>query len=525
MPGRTRCTTKSGFTNGTNLIASSIVGSFAIHRVPFWWGTSEPCVAAVQRVCGAVCTAEIQRAVLLPIVALIQWFGVIVPALRILDERNLDTKVGDQREQKYRYVMLSAVGWSLNFFIIPSSPLPGHFPFPPTIFPSLGGYKTAVREMGNAEELIEGLGAGGARANATELSQFADHEKDVLVVIVWALCVLGSLMPSAVGYKLLCHSIAWWPGLLQFSRSALSYFSTGDPLFVQRSAIQRRGGLAYVEYVGMQTFAYAVMVAILDISPTVFVVHFSVCGMFVFGALDVMNTGGTLEKELATMFWRQLGIAGGSIGGVGEEHEDGIGEGGGRGAGESRGRRGEVDTTHERTAALFAVLLFTVSLSMAQLTTARRRLRSRSKSVRKKRALQATANDIMRWAAQPKDIDIMESYIGADEEDGEDTKDRAKSGDVCSCCWLLRLLRSQYPEVGSGVRGRAGSDCVGVEDFDALSRVHVEDGGAVVRRAWWARMVAAMKGERGVMITSTLLSMVCIVCLSNSQLQTPVSYQ
>ena len=153
-----------------------------------------------------------------------------------------------------------------------------------------------------------------------------------------------------------------------------------------------------------------------------------------------------------------------------------------------------MDTTHERIAAFLAVLLFTVSLSMAQLITARRRLRSRSKSVRTKRAHKETADVIMRWAARPKDIDIMESYIGADEvdQDGECRGGRTNM---------------------AGMSEDAGWDA----DADLFSRAkHAQK--KVRPASRWPRMMVVMSRERWVRIASTLVSMIVVYCLSNSQL-------
>ena len=205
-----------GFMNGVSLIASSIVGSFAIHRVPLWWGTSEPCVAAAQRVCGAVCTAEIQRAVLLPVVAMVQWFGVVVPALRVLDEQNVDMKVGDQHRRKTIYVYCSALGMTLNFLIIPAAHLDS-------------------LPLGNANASASGVVGG-----TLLFSRFADHEKAVLVAIVWAMCVFGLLIPWGMGYAFLYKTLVIFPGLLQFGRSTLSFARTGDPLFVQVRITEKR---------------------------------------------------------------------------------------------------------------------------------------------------------------------------------------------------------------------------------------------------------------------------------------------
>ena len=227
--------------NGVCLVASSVVGSFAIHRIPLWWGTSEPCVAAVQRVCGAVCTAEIQRAVLLPVVAMIQWLGVVVPALRILDERNLDIKVRDQHRRKMIYGMLGMLGMTLNFLIIPAAHLDS-LPLGP---------------VAGAAAKHSTLGVGDSNANAAAsgvvggtllFSQFAEREKAVLVALVWAMCVFGSLvhflgcqLPRGyLGYDFLYKTIVIFPGLLQFGRSTLTFTRTGDPLFVQVRTTEKR---------------------------------------------------------------------------------------------------------------------------------------------------------------------------------------------------------------------------------------------------------------------------------------------
>ena len=156
------------------------------------------------------------------------------------------------------------------------------------------------------------------------------------------------------------------------------------------------------------------------------------------------------------------------------------------------GEGGDVDTTHERFAAFLAVLLFTVSLLLAQLITARRRLRIRSESVRTKRAHKESANLIMRWAARAKDIDIMDSYIGADEED-QDEEFRGGSTNM------------------AGMSEDAGWDA----DADLFSRATQKKVRPVSR---WPRMMVVMSRERWVRIASTLVSMIVVYCLSNSQL-------
>ena len=198
----------------------------------------------------------------------------------------------------------------------------------------------------------------------------------------------------------------------------------------------------------------------------------------------------------------------------------GSGGGGGGGSGGNGGATtGEplVDTTHERTAAFVAFLSFTVAMSMAYANTGRKRLRIRSKSVRTKRALKATANDIMRWAARPKDIDIMDSYIGADEED-QDGEDALMGG--------RRRARGRRDSGGGdgGGDGGGGSRSSRRDSGNSKKDRVRKLGMLLIPWRWRTHVMAAIPNfeETGMWVLSTLLMMFVAVGLTREQLQSPL---
>jgi hypothetical protein len=129
--------------------------------------------------------------------------------------------------------------------------------------------------------------------------------------------------------------------------------------------------------------------------------------------------------------------------------------------------------------------------------------------VRKKRALKATANNIMRWAARPKDIDIMESYIGADEED-QDGEDVSRGGG--------RRARGRGGSGGGGGGGSRGSR----RDSGDSKKDHVRWTHRVRKWRWWTHVMTATIEETGMWVLSTLLMMFVAVGLTREQLQSPL---
>ena len=133
------------------------------------------------------------------------------------------------------------------------------------------------------------------------------------------------------------------------------------------------------------------------------------------------------------------------------------------------------DDDMERLAGLVAYALFAVVVVASYVITARRRRKTQSRAIQKNRSLRSTAQSLSMWAARPKDVDIMDTFTEANEDDALDSGGRVGPGSWCI---------SEAPPRSSGCCGSEGAE----ETRDGDGRTFHGGGGCRFLRRWGARL-------------------------------------
>jgi hypothetical protein len=225
------------------VVAGSVLSLLAVRRVPLWWSTLQPCVDFGGLVCGSTgiperwCTPALQRAILLPLVALFQWFCLVAPSLAGLDRIFLEIRLPprEQRAQKSRMVCaIVLVIMPINFLCLTTTDL-RHTDGPPP-----------------PEVLPAHVSSSGKNYTYSELDELSVAYRTATgVAVMGFIYLLGPAFPqgSTSSFNLLRSTLSVFPALMNFGRVAMALSSGGDSLLWQRAVIRTRGPLAFSEYV------------------------------------------------------------------------------------------------------------------------------------------------------------------------------------------------------------------------------------------------------------------------------------